>query len=119
MKWLKKRVVILVLYAFGIGLLLFTSPKRISLVFLLTPLVLLYLAVFLSLKLAARQFVKEPGRRLSRRTTVLLALTLAFPVVLLLLQSIGQLSLRDVITLVLIMSLLGFYVTKVKFGRSS
>jgi len=117
-KRLRKYVGIVVLYALSFGLLVFTNPERVSPILLVTPLLIFFFAVFLTLIAMVGGFLRQRNRKLSRGTVITIAVITALPVLLILLQSIGQLSARDVITLILIILVLGLYVSKVGFARS-
>lgn len=57
-------------------------------------------------------------RKGDRKRISLAAVLSALPVILLALQSIGQLTLRDVVTLVILITLLGFYVSRLSFNKN-
>ncbi len=113
----KKYIGLLLLYVFGVGIVLYTNPQHLSPALLIMPLLVLSVAVFWSLLLATKLFKSSLEKKLSKKTIFGLAIVTAFPAFLLLLQSIGQLSFRDVVTIILILIVLGFYVSKASFGR--
>ena len=117
MKRIRKYLGILGLYFLSLGLLFFTNPQHLRPVFLVVPLFVFFLAVFLSLVVLLGAVMSRRDRPLTRNNVIALAVITAFPVLLILLQSIGQLSVRDIITLVLIILILGFYVSKSAFGK--
>ena len=97
------------------GIVFLTNPQQLSPAWLAVPLILLFLAVFLSLKLTVERFGRQSNHGLTLRSRLALIILTSFPAMLLLLQSIGQLSLRDVITLSLIVVVLGVYIAKTGF----
>jgi hypothetical protein len=92
--------------------LLITNPQNLSPVFLITPFVLLFLFIMLAGVYVRESVSKSDQLVLKKKNLLLVALASAYPVLLLLLQSIGQLSTRDVITLTLIVLISGFYISK-------
>jgi peptidoglycan/LPS O-acetylase OafA/YrhL len=118
MKRTRKYLGIIVLYLISLGLLLFTNPQHTRPVFLIVPLLIFFAAIFLTLMTMLSGFARRRGRRPSRNSVIAAAIITALPVILILLQSIGQLSTRDVITLVLIILILGIYVSKIGIWRA-
>lgn len=110
-------VILLVSVTLLVALLLFTDPRKVPIIVLLLPFVLLFLVIFESVSLALHRFMP----RLSSRKRKIIAATLGgLPCFLLLLSSINQLTWRDV-TLVTVLLLLGlFYSSRANFtgGRS-
>ena len=117
MKLLKKYLGIALLYVISIGMLLLTNPQRISPVLLVVPLLIFFFALFLTLIAILRGMLRQRGKTLPRGVISFVAVLTGFPVLLILLQSIGQLSARDVITLVSIGVVLTIYVSKIGFRQ--
>jgi hypothetical protein len=119
MKRLRKYLGIVGLYVLSFGVLLLTNPQHTRPVFLVLPLLIFFIAIFLTLLALLGAFARRRGRKLSRNSIIAVAVITAFPVLLILLQSIGQLSVRDVVTLILIIVVLGLYISKIRFWRGS
>ena len=117
MKSVRKYFGILVLYLIAIGLLTLTNPQHINPVLLIVPLLIFFFAVFLTVIAVLRGVASRHHRTVSRTAIIITAALTALPVVLLLLQSIGQLSARDVITIVLLITVLSIYISKFGLGR--
>lgn len=88
-------------------LLLFTNPTKLPSILLIVPFILIFTAIWTySFKLFQKSNV-------SKLRSVRLSLVLAgLPVSLLLLQSIGQLTMRDIITILAFFGLAYFYISR-------
>jgi hypothetical protein len=117
MKRFRKYLGIAALYVVGLAIVLSTNPQRVSPLFLALPLLIFFVALFLTLLALMSSFARQRGHHLSRNMIVAASVTAAFPALLLLLQSIGELSLRDIITLILIIIVLGVYLSKIGFTK--
>ncbi|HUC88343.1 MAG TPA: hypothetical protein VMR95_04330 [Candidatus Binatia bacterium] len=95
--------------------LLTTNPQTLSPVLLIIPFVLFFVLVSLSGAYIVSN-VTQSGQSLSRKRLFLIVLCSGYPVFLLLLQSVGQLSIRDFITLSLLLMVSGFYILKSNLG---
>jgi hypothetical protein len=94
---------------FGCILLFTTNPQKMPLPVLILPFILIFVLLWLLLKIVLRYFyATTPKRKLG----IFAALLSAFPVVCLLLQSVGQFSVRDFITLVALFVVLWFYLNR-------
>jgi hypothetical protein len=93
----------------ALALLLFgTNPRSINSVALVAPFVLIFLLLFL----LASSFFHSKG--FARKTSwVIAAFVAVLPTLLLVLQSIGQLTIRDVATIAALFAIAYFYVTRV------
>ena len=112
----KKYIGLISLYVLSIGMLIFTNPQHVSPIFLALPLLFFALAVLKSvMSIKRRDFYKN--KRSATRSKSVIFIAVALPTLILLLQSIGQLTLRDVITLGLIGIVLSFYVSKLGLSR--
>ena len=90
-------------------LLFTTNPQKMPLPVLILPFILIFALLWLVLRMILRYFYPEtPKRKLS----FFAALLSAFPVVCLLLQSVGQFSSRDFITLAALFVVLWFYLNR-------
>lgn len=98
-------------------ILISTNPQNLPAIFLLLPFVFFFLALFLAI-LAVNTYLSKNELTDSGSKNVFFSFLMAgYPTMLILLQSIGQLSVRDVITLTLICGLSAFYVTRSSFGE--
>lgn len=105
----KHLYVIMGLVILGCLLLLTTNPERMPLPVLILPFIIIFILLWLILRIVLRYFY--PGLTKSKMR-VFAALLAAFPVVCLLLQSVGQFSSRDFITLSALIVVLWFYLNR-------
>ena len=96
--------------------LMLTNPRSTMSVILIIPFVLLFIANFLVVIPILRKFnsrkVNVNTSMLSNRTRQTSVLIAGFPVILLILQSIGQLTPKDIITSLVIFILIYFYIIR-------
>jgi hypothetical protein len=92
--------------------LLMTNPEKLPLPLLILPFVLLFAALFLTARLLLRRYFANLGGRYNRGLALALA---TLPVLLLILQSIGQLSIRDLLITAGLLIGLVFYFRKTDF----
>lgn len=91
-----------------LGMLLGTDPSNLSAFFLIVPFVLLLIIVWIL------GYVQLRAMGMSKFRSVRLAVLIAgLPVGLLLLQSIGQLTTRDIITILAFFGLAYFYIARI------
>lgn len=108
----KKLTSISVLTVLLVFLLLSTSPDSLPLPLVITPFILIFAILYLFTRLLLDGYAPNLGTRAKRGLSLIIA---ALPVLLLILQSISQLTARDLlITLGLILLLL-FYFRKIDF----
>lgn len=105
----KKRITVLAaLYILGIILLMFTKPDGLPLIGLLLPFVYLFVVVYLTVELFARR-----GFRINPRFSKTIAIISSiFVSLLLVMRSITQLTLRDILLSVGIAGILTWYIVK-------
>lgn len=102
--------IIAALYA-GLGtFLLSTDPRKLPVVLVVVPFLLLFVALFYTIWLLLHKI----GRRRSAVIAVCLA---TLPVLMIVLQSINQLTIRDVVILLVLEAGLLFYITRTSFLR--
>jgi hypothetical protein len=90
-----------------VALLLSTQPNTLPSIVLIVPFVLIFVFIWTISFMTFRKYA------VSKLRSVRLSLVLAgLPVSLMLLQSIGQLTIRDVITILLFFSLAYFYISR-------
>ena len=101
------------LFGLSLGALLFlllsTRPDALPAYMLMLPFILLFVTIFLIASFVLRELGLPKPK--PRRAAALLA---AFPTVLLVLQSIGQLTTRDVLTVSTLFMFAYFYLTHLK-----
>lgn len=102
------------LYAFGPLFFILTSPESIPLVFVVVPFLWLFTVLFVTawMLLNKVKLFESPRRRI-----VLSGALSTLPVLMLVLASIRQLSIRDVLLTLGILFLLGIYMSRADFIR--
>lgn len=107
---IKLGLVYLVLF----GWLFLTDPRKLPIVLLIVPFILLFTAVYLSVALLLRRFfpkVTQGKRRLAA------ACVAGLPCFLLVLSSVDQLTWRDVALIAFLSIFLLFYATRARFSN--
>jgi hypothetical protein len=117
-KYIKSIAWLLVLYG---GLFIFlssTDPSKLSVGWLIVPFVWMFGAFYYTVRLVMRLFALTPSKnpKKSRLTAVFIA---AVPTLLLLLDSIDQLTLKDVLLIVALGTGALFYANRLNLTRSS
>jgi hypothetical protein len=106
---MRKRIILTVfLYLIGFTLLLTTDPQKLPLIILIIPFIVFFLALFSTIKLFISVF-NPRNDKLNKKSTIQAAILSSFPIVCLLLLSIGQFSLRVFVTFLLLYIVLWFY----------
>lgn len=107
---------LMIMYISGIVFLMSTNPQKLPSVVLILPFVALFVMIYLTViellkLLSSREDEKVAGEVIvrPRRTAILLA---AVPTLLLVLQSIGQLGAKDILTVSIILIIGYFYIVK-------
>jgi hypothetical protein len=90
-------------------MLAFTNPQKMPLPVLIIPFILIFTLLYLPLRILLRYLYPKIA---NRKLTAFSSLSAAFPVVCLLLQSVGQFSSRDFVTLVALFVVLWFYLNR-------
>lgn len=105
------------------GLLVFlltTNPKNLSVIWLIVPFVLLFIALFFTWLLIVRALGgKRSVLRSRRRQYIVAALLAAGPTLMLLLDSVDQLTLKDGLLIVVFGIFALFYASKINFQKSN
>lgn len=102
--------------ACGVLFLLTTNPQNLSPILLIVPFVFFFLSLFLAIVLVTTTMAKATRPALKRKSFLFSIILAIYPIMLLLLQSIGQLSFRDVVTLTLLLVISGLYIARSSFG---
>ena len=113
---LRKLATILVPWALTVLILVLTNPSKLPSALLIAPFLLLFVAIYLTVieilhLLRGGEQNKIVGLR-AARPRLIAGLIAGFPVLLLVLQSIGQLTAWDVLTVVAIFIIAYFYILK-------
>lgn len=88
-------------------LLLLTDPRQLPSVVLILPFLLLFLILSLTAAAVSRPYIAVRSRRLRMSFTLG-----AFPVLLLVLQSLGQLTVRDTLAILALSAIAYFYISR-------
>ncbi len=119
MKTIRKGAIVIILFILGLMLFTLTNPQSAPAVILVVPFILLYVLFLYTFNVILKRNIKSLSTRENRRKRVsIAAIIAALPVMLLALQSIGQLTTRDVITIVILITVLGFYITRISFTKN-
>jgi hypothetical protein len=97
---------------------MFFNPARLPVVVLIVPFVLLFIAIYSTWGMAGllkRRFYDKDSEPQAPRRRLRLALCLS-AVLLIILQSLGQLTVRDIVTLLAIVALGYFFVARNRVG---
>jgi hypothetical protein len=112
----KVAITSIVLAFAGIGFLVLTNPQTLAPIVLIVPFILFFLSLFFAVIFVTTVITKTDQPTIKRKSFLFSILLAGYPVMLLLLQSIGQLSLRDVITLTLLFGVSALYIGRSSFG---
>jgi len=114
MSYNKKRLLILLgLYLFVFLFFIIVNPEKLPLVLLLLPFLLIFVTIYMTLILILDTFFKiksQPKRLIAFSISVM-------PVLLLIIQSITQLTLRDVLLSISIVVIIVWYTTKLNAAQ--
>ena len=115
-KVVKKVLKVLALWVCTVPLLILTNPTKLPSALLTAPFLLLFAAIYMTAKeilylMSSGEQNKVIGMRVSR-PRLIAVLIAAFPVLLLVLQSIGQLTTWDILTVVVLFIVAYFYIIK-------
>ena len=109
MKQVRRVAIVFAIYLSGPLFLLLTSPKTLALPFLVLPFIWLFVVIVCSLVLAYTLVLK---RTLTKRVQLNFGLLALIPVLLAILQSIHQLSVKDIILVVGLVLVASFYISR-------
>lgn len=107
-------VFLLVTYGFGIAFFFLIDPRTLPLVLMIVPFLWVFIAIFFTCWVIMSHFEVFGSRK---RRVILGGVASGLPVLLLVLSSIHQLTFRDVVISVAIVSLLGLYMSRADFLR--
>lgn len=98
------------LYSFGPLFLAFTDPSRLPIALLVVPFMWLFIALFVTVWLVLKRLGQS-----KRRRSIIATAAATLPVLLLIFQSIHQLSFKDVVLAVILLAAISFYLSKADF----
>lgn len=107
-------VFLLVIYGFGVVFFLLIDPRTLPLVLMIVPFLWAFVALFSTFWVIMSHFEVFGSKK---RRVILGGVASSLPVLLLVLSSIHQLTFRDVVISVAIVSLVGFYMSRADFLR--
>jgi hypothetical protein len=110
LKLAKNNISLIALYAALLLFLLTTNPSDLHIGWLLVPLVLLYLALYKTF----RKLFERRGRIKASRSKVMSLLLAGVPILIMGLGSIGQLTGRDVLIIIVLGAVGLFYVSRLE-----
>jgi hypothetical protein len=96
-------------------ILLSTNPQKLPAILLIVPFVLLFIIIYRISSIFLKYYFTVLSGKKNNKRSFFSGIIALVPVTILILQSIGQLTTRDVITLVILAGVGGFYVTKFSF----
>ena len=111
----RRILILIVLYGGFLTFLLSTDPRKLPVGWLILPFIWLFLSLFLTFIYIIDWF--SDGHRHSRRQSLTAGLLAAIPTSMLLLDSVDQLTLKDIFLIIGLGSLALFYVTKIKLKK--
>ncbi|HLC91511.1 MAG TPA: hypothetical protein VJC09_00500 [Candidatus Saccharimonadales bacterium] len=115
-KHIKHTLILAVLWGGLLVFLLSTNPTKLSIAWLIVPFIWLFASLYYTVQLIIDVFRPSGGRH-SRRRVSITAVSAAIPTLLLLLDSINQLSVKDIL-IVVALGIGGlFYITKLRFKQ--
>ena len=107
------QITIILLYALCLLIFAATNPQHLPVSLLLVPLIALFIAFLFTTRWVVFKIASRKNSKLSKKRLGTLAIILAgFPFLCILLQSIGQFSLRDLAMLAVFFSVLWFYLVR-------
>jgi len=112
LKQVQKLIILIGLWISLPLFLMLTNPETLPLPLLLVPFLLLGLSIYKTAELGYRVLFKERDKS---RLRVLAAITAFLPTLLLILASIGQLTIRDTAIVLGLLILLTFYLRRIDF----
>ena len=101
---------------FFLGMVLLTDPKSLAVYLLIFPFIFLFLITYSILEILSNKifFINNSNNKGRKRIIIVSSSFLIS--VLLALQTIGQLGIRDIITVIILCAIMIFYVNKASFS---
>jgi len=116
--YLKQLLIVALLYGGLLMFLLTTNPNKLSITWLIVPFVWLFLALFVSVQLLI-DLLRLHNTSSSKRQLTIAAVCAAIPTLMLLLDSINQLTIKDSLLIVALGVGGMFYVGKIRLKKPS
>ena len=98
--------------------LLLTNPQNLPLPLLIMPVVLLFVIIYTTVYLAIFKKYKRLNKLSKTRIYVISGISALIPVLLIVLASIGQFTLRDIVLALVIVVCISWYLLKVDFLKT-
>lgn len=111
----KKIILLATLVACLLAFMLLTRPDQIPLGFLLVPYIMITIIIFVSVNFLIGLFVVDKASK--KKVMIFSAILALIAVNFLILRSLGQLTFEDGIISVIIIAVLGFYISKFQIGH--
>ncbi len=111
---LRSLLSLLAIYAVIALFMSLTNPRELPVGLLFFPLVLVFCALFMTVSFVVSGFREVVTRRNSKQTLLVILLSVA-PTIAILLKSMGQLGIKDIILLFVLVVLGGWYVRNIRF----
>jgi Na+/melibiose symporter-like transporter len=97
------------------GLVLFTDPQNTPAIILILPFILIFIIIYQMSAILLKYYVRSLSGNKNKKRSFFSVIIALVPVSILVLQSIGQLTTRDIITLAVLALLTCFYITRFSF----
>jgi 4-amino-4-deoxy-L-arabinose transferase-like glycosyltransferase len=111
-------ITLIVLYLSLPLFIFFTNPQNLPLPLLVLPIALLFLIIFTTVYLLIVKNIPSSKRISKTRLYIISAIVAIVPVMLIVLASIGQFTLRDIILSAVIVICMAWYLIKVDFLKN-
>lgn len=108
----KKLLKLAAVYLTGIAFLVFTNPSNLPVPFLIVPFLLLFVAIFMTVHYVLEAHLATIARK---RRVVMAGVCATLPVLLLVFESIHQLSMKDFLITVALIVCVSFYMLRADF----
>jgi len=115
---IRRFIILIALYLSLPLFLFFTNPQKLPLPLVITPIVLLFLIFYATAYYIIKSQFKQTKRLSKTRMIVISAIIALVPVLLIVLASIQQFTLRDIILSTVIVVCVSWYLLKVDFLKS-
>lgn len=109
---LLKNLVLILFYLAGPLFLVLTNPQSLPLPLILFPFIWLFAAIYIAVNAGVRHRFKQLA---ARRRIVIAGTSAALPVLLLVFESIHQLTLKDVALVIALIAVTSFYILRADF----
>jgi 4-amino-4-deoxy-L-arabinose transferase-like glycosyltransferase len=112
----KLKIILLILLYLSLPLFIFfTNPQNLPIPLLIMPVALLFAIIFVTVHLIITRKIKRSQVMSRTRLLIISGVIAIVPVILIVLASIGQFTLRDIILASVIVIIIAWYLLKVDF----